>query len=113
MGGNCLPSGLDNSLLYESCTVTAEIGGDYFTQQLMCFFAPVNSTVFLLPLSLFACTLPRPPYVDFLATSFSPDRYPEYVQLSLSIPGGGALQGEQYLAKLRIDDDDRGRTECQ
>ncbi|CAM9763265.1 unnamed protein product [Pylaiella littoralis] len=41
------------------------------------------------------------------------ERYPEYVQLSLSIPGGGALQGEQYLAKLRIDDDDRGRTECQ
>lgn len=38
-------------------------------------------------------------------------RYPEYVQLSLSIPGGGALQGEQYLAKLRIDDD-RDREEC-
>ncbi|CAM9102436.1 unnamed protein product [Scytosiphon promiscuus] len=41
------------------------------------------------------------------------ERYPEYVQLSLSIPGGGALQGEQYLAKLRIEDDDRGKKECQ
>lgn len=40
------------------------------------------------------------------------DRYPEYVQLSLSIPGGGALQGERYLSKLRIDDDDRDRKEC-
>ncbi|CAM9209584.1 unnamed protein product [Hapterophycus canaliculatus] len=41
------------------------------------------------------------------------ERYPEYVQLSLSIPGGGALQGEQYLAKLRIEDDDRDKRECQ
>eukprot|EP00752_Nemacystus_decipiens_P003960 g3626.t1 len=41
------------------------------------------------------------------------ERYPEYVQLALSIPGGGALQGEQYLAKLRIDDDDRDRSECE
>lgn len=30
----------------------------------------------------------------------------EYVQLSLSIPGAPALQGEQFLARLRIDDDD-------
>ncbi|CAM9525514.1 unnamed protein product, partial [Sphacelaria rigidula] len=41
------------------------------------------------------------------------ERYPEYIQLSLSIPGGGALQGEQYMSKLRIDDDDRHRQECQ
>lgn len=39
--------------------------------------------------------------------------YPEYVQLSLSIPGGGALQGQQYLAKLRIDDDDRHKDKCE
>ena len=30
----------------------------------------------------------------------------EYVQLSLSVPGAPALQGEQFLARLRIDDDD-------
>lgn len=30
----------------------------------------------------------------------------EYVQLSLSVPGAPALQGENFLAKLRIDDDD-------
>ncbi|CAM9369676.1 unnamed protein product, partial [Choristocarpus tenellus] len=40
------------------------------------------------------------------------EHYPEYVQLSLSIPGGAALRGEEYLAKLRIDDNDRGRHEC-
>ncbi|CAM9175345.1 unnamed protein product [Ascophyllum nodosum] len=40
------------------------------------------------------------------------ERYPEYVQLSLSIPGGSAVQGQEYLAKLRIDDDDRDRGEC-
>ena len=28
----------------------------------------------------------------------------EYVQLLLHVPGGGPLQGEQYRAKLRIDD---------
>ncbi|CAM9590200.1 unnamed protein product, partial [Discosporangium mesarthrocarpum] len=41
-----------------------------------------------------------------------PEHYPEYVQLSLSIPGGAALRGETYLAKLRIDDDDKGREQC-
>ena len=30
----------------------------------------------------------------------------EYVQLSISVPGAPALQGEQFLARLRIDDDD-------
>ena len=30
----------------------------------------------------------------------------EYVQLSLSAPGAPTLQGEGFLAKLRIDDDD-------
>ena len=30
----------------------------------------------------------------------------EYLQVSLSVPGAPASQGEQFLAKLRIDDDD-------
>lgn len=30
----------------------------------------------------------------------------EYVQLNLSIPGAAAIQGEQFRAQLRIDDDD-------
>merc|ERR1711988_1560249 len=36
----------------------------------------------------------------------------EYVQLTLSIPGSAALQGENYFAKLRIDDDDFDDTTC-
>ena len=34
------------------------------------------------------------------------EHFSEYVQLTLSIPGSGVLQGESYFAKLRIDDDD-------
>ncbi|CAM9860729.1 unnamed protein product, partial [Chrysoparadoxa australica] len=32
--------------------------------------------------------------------------FPEYVQLTLSIPGTSALYGDAYSAKIRIDDDD-------
>ena len=38
--------------------------------------------------------------------------FPEYVQLTLSIPGSAALQGESYMAKIRIDDNDKGRAVC-
>ena len=31
---------------------------------------------------------------------------PEYLQVSVSVPGGGALQGEKLSAKIRIDDND-------
>ena len=34
------------------------------------------------------------------------ERHMEYVQLNLHIPGGAAIQGEQFRAQLRIDDDD-------
>merc|ERR1711988_1675908 len=36
----------------------------------------------------------------------------EYLQLTLAIPGAAALQGEQYYAKLRIDDNDFRYNEC-
>ncbi|KAG5180011.1 hypothetical protein JKP88DRAFT_279922 [Tribonema minus] len=35
--------------------------------------------------------------------------FPEYVQLTLSIPGTAAVQGAAYAAKIRIDDNDRTR----
>jgi len=34
------------------------------------------------------------------------ERHLEYVQLNLHIPGAAAIQGEQFRAQLRIDDDD-------
>jgi len=40
------------------------------------------------------------------------EHYQEYVQLSLSVPGGSAAIGEDYVAKLRIDDDDFTENVC-
>mmetsp|Transcript_22984 Transcript_22984/g.52647 ORF Transcript_22984/g.52647 Transcript_22984/m.52647 type:complete len:94 (+) Transcript_22984:3467-3748(+) len=34
------------------------------------------------------------------------ERYSEYVQLNLHIPGGGPIHGENYRAQIRIDDND-------
>jgi len=34
------------------------------------------------------------------------EHHPKFVRLQLSIPGGPPLLGEQYIARLRIDDDD-------
>ncbi|GMI03622.1 hypothetical protein TrRE_jg8633 [Triparma retinervis] len=41
-----------------------------------------------------------------IMNDFCKERYMEYAQLSLSIPGGGALSGDGFLAVLRIDDND-------
>ncbi len=34
------------------------------------------------------------------------ERHMKYIQLNLHVPGGAIIQGEQYRAQLRIDDDD-------
>ena len=41
------------------------------------------------------------------------ERFPRYLQLTLSVPGSASLQGEQLLAKVRIDDDDFLQPDCQ
>ncbi|CAM9348358.1 unnamed protein product, partial [Phaeothamnion confervicola] len=41
------------------------------------------------------------------------ERRPAYVQLTLGVVGGNAWLGEQFTAKLRIDDDDWDRPECE
>jgi len=51
-------------------------------------------------------------FVIDLVNDFCKEHYSEYVQLTLSIPGSTALGGEEYYAKLRIDDDDFTYTEC-
>jgi hypothetical protein len=40
------------------------------------------------------------------------EHHPEYVLLTLSVPGGGPLGGEDYVSRLRIDDDDLDRQPC-
>lgn len=40
------------------------------------------------------------------------ERHMEYVQLNLHIPGGGPIQGDQFRAQLRIDDNDWDSTVC-
>jgi len=40
------------------------------------------------------------------------EHYPEYVQLTLSIPGAPAAVGENFVARLRIDDNDFGAVAC-
>ena len=39
-------------------------------------------------------------------------RFFRYIQLTLSIPGSSALQGEMVNAKIRLDDDDFLQPEC-
>jgi len=41
-----------------------------------------------------------------IMNDFCKERYMEYAQLTLSMPGGGALSGDGFLAVLRIDDND-------
>ena len=40
------------------------------------------------------------------------ERFLKYVQITLSVPGAGALQGNAVSARLRIDDDDFLEKEC-
>jgi hypothetical protein len=40
------------------------------------------------------------------------ERFLKFVQVTLSVPGSSALQGETLLAKVRIDDDDFLEDEC-
>ena len=51
-------------------------------------------------------------FVVYLMNDDCLEHYQEYVQLTLSIPGGFAAIGEDYIAKLRIDDDDFDEGEC-
>ena len=37
----------------------------------------------------------------------------KYVQVTLSIPGASAILGEDYMTKVRIDDDDMDKQECE
>jgi len=52
-------------------------------------------------------------FVVYLMNDNCLEHYQEYVQLSLSVPGGSAAIGEDYLAKLRIDDDDFDQSACE
>ncbi|OQR91459.1 hypothetical protein THRCLA_08991, partial [Thraustotheca clavata] len=38
--------------------------------------------------------------------------YAEYIAFHLNIPGGDVILGQQFTMKIRIDDDDFGRTTC-
>eukprot|EP01034_Spumella_vulgaris_P023126 gene23126-29319_t len=40
------------------------------------------------------------------------ERFMEYIQVTISVPGSAALQGETLSAKVRIDDNDFGFYEC-
>jgi len=40
------------------------------------------------------------------------ERFPKYIQITISVPGSGALQGESVSARLRIDDDDFSAQQC-
>jgi len=40
------------------------------------------------------------------------EKFPKYIQVTLSIPGGASLQGEAMSTKIRIDDDDFLQNKC-
>ncbi|GMH95725.1 hypothetical protein TrST_g6431 [Triparma strigata] len=41
-----------------------------------------------------------------IMNDFCKERYMEYVQLTLNVPGGGVLSGDGFMAVIRIDDND-------
>ena len=41
-----------------------------------------------------------------IMNDFCKERYMEYVQLTLNVPGGGGISGNGYMAVIRIDDND-------
>ena len=51
-------------------------------------------------------------FTVFLMNDRCWEHYPEYIQVTLSPPGGVAAIGEDYVAKIRIDDDDFTYTAC-
>ena len=88
---------------YTACDLlsTAERGpaycGDYEQASGECtFFAGSSTCVFLV----------------YIIDDQCYEHQNEYVQLTLGIPGAPAALGEQYVAKLRIDDDDFSELEC-
>jgi hypothetical protein len=45
-------------------------------------------------------------FAVFIINDKCHEHYPEYILLTLSIPGSQAIGGEDYIARIRIDDDD-------
>ena len=78
---NCMDQSLENRI---GC-------GDYEQSSGILYFAPgQNVATFIVRIMDDGCR----------------ERHMEYVQLNLHIPGAAAIQGEQFRAQLRIDDDD-------
>jgi hypothetical protein len=90
-----------DSKKYAECLdrpVSAREGcGDYLMTAGEVTFAPGDATV---------------DFTVFLVNDACYEHHPEYFLVTLSIPGAGAAQGEDYIARVRIDDDDLGSAEC-
>jgi len=52
-------------------------------------------------------------FVVYVMNDLCHEHHPEYVLLTLSVPGGGPLGGEDYISRIRIDDDDLNRPPCE
>jgi hypothetical protein len=51
-------------------------------------------------------------FVVYLVNDLCHEHHPEYLLVTLSVPGAGAAQGEDFIARVRIDDDDLGGQYC-
>jgi hypothetical protein len=51
-------------------------------------------------------------FAVFIVNDFCHEHYSEYVLLTMSIPGAQAIGGEDYIARIRIDDDDADKPVC-
>ena len=51
-------------------------------------------------------------FVVYVVNDLCHEHHPEYVLLTLSLPGGGPLGGEDYVSRIRIDDDDFDQPPC-
>jgi len=71
--------------------------GDYLQTAGEVTFAPGDATV---------------SFVVYVVNDLCHEHYPEYFLVTLSVPGGPALAGEDYVARVRIDDDDLDRPDC-
>mmetsp|Transcript_20544 Transcript_20544/g.26727 ORF Transcript_20544/g.26727 Transcript_20544/m.26727 type:complete len:275 (-) Transcript_20544:136-960(-) len=72
-------------------------GGDYLQTAGEITFGPKDSEV---------------AFAVFIINDLCPEHYPEFILLTMSIPGAQAVGGEDYLSRIRIDDDDEAHFEC-
>lgn len=89
--------------------------GDYEQTQGKIYYPEgANSGGFTVNIVNYLCSKPFLKFIQVSLSNFSEYSGSEFplVQLTLSVPGAGGIQGQSFTAKLRIDDDNFLYQQC-